>query len=276
MTKIHWFPGHMKKSLREIQTKLKLVNCLLVILDARIPFSSINWELLKSLNNKPFLILLNKSSLADEKQNKFFIEFLQRKQFPYLFIDVKYKKNIHCLLPRVKQILCHYMPNYPKILKLMVVGIPNVGKSTLINVLSQRKAMITANTPGITKQLQWINLSDNIRLMDTPGILYPKITNPLVGYSLALCSCIKETLFSTTELLEYVLSFFQKYYPQNLEKLFALTKKETQQKNLFQVINQKNKNLLTPNKMFFIILNKIKKEKITKVNFDINLISLLL
>lgn len=276
MTKIQWFPGHMKKSLLEIQSKLKLVDLLMVMLDARIPFSSINWELLKILNNKPFLILLNKSSLSDEKQNKPFIEFLQRKQFLYLFIDVKYKKNIHCILPFVRKILFHRIKKYPKILKLMVVGIPNVGKSTLINSLCQRKATLTANIPGITKQSQWINLSDNIKLMDTPGVLYPKITNPLVGYSLVLCSCIKETLFVTTEILDYILTYFQKYYPKYLKQLFYLTKEEIQTKNLFQAINQKNKSILTPDKMFFIILNKIKKEKIKKVNFDIGLISLLL
>ncbi|MDV3198365.1 MAG: ribosome biogenesis GTPase YlqF [Vigna little leaf phytoplasma] len=270
MYSIQWFPGHMKKTLQEIKNNLQLVNFVLIILDSRIPFSSINWELLKILNNKPFLFLLNKSTLADHIQNQPFLAFLQKKKFPYLNIDAKYNHKINLILPYIKKILRYqYKINY-KVLKLMIVGVPNVGKSTLINKLKRKKTMMIANSPGVTKKLQWIKLSTDVKLVDTPGILYPKIVNSFVGYSLALCSCIKESLLPLTELLEYLLIYFRDYYPKYLKILFNLTQEEIQHKNLFFIIRQKT-NILTEEQMFFSILNQIKKGKIKNINFDLNL-----
>ncbi|MDV3167018.1 MAG: ribosome biogenesis GTPase YlqF [Vigna little leaf phytoplasma] len=270
MHSIQWFPGHMKKTLQEIKNNLRLVNFVLIILDSRIPFSSINWELLKILNNKPFLFLLNKSTLADHIQNQPFLAFFQKKKFPYLNIDAKYNHKINLILPYIKKILRYqYKINY-KVLKLMIVGVPNVGKSTLINKLKRKKTMMIANSPGVTKKLQWIKLSTDVKLVDTPGILYPKIVNSFVSYSLALCSCIKESLLPLTELLEYLLIYFRDYYPKYLKILFNLTQEEIQHKNLFFIIRQKT-NILNEEQMFFSILNQIKKGKIKNINFDLNL-----
>ncbi|MDV3170466.1 MAG: GTPase, partial [Candidatus Phytoplasma australasiaticum] len=146
----------MKKTFKEMDQSLKMIDLMLVILDARIPYSSVNWELLKTFNNKPFLLLLNKISLADMSKINIFKNFFEKNKIPVLWIDAKSKINIHQIKPYIYKILKIKKPFWEhKILKLMITGIPNVGKSTLINCLANKKIVKTANIPGITKQMHW-------------------------------------------------------------------------------------------------------------------------
>ncbi|MDO8167877.1 ribosome biogenesis GTPase YlqF [Candidatus Phytoplasma melaleucae] len=274
---IKWFPDHMKETLKQIQNNLKLVDLILIVLDARIPFSSMNFELLKVLNNKSVLLLLNKVSLADMKKICIFTNFMRQKQIPTLPIDAKHKNNIDKIYPYIRQILKLKNPNFNKLtLKLMIVGVPNVGKSTLINCLSRRKVVKTANIPGITKRLQWINLNNKIRLLDTPGVLNYKLNTPEMSYALAICGCIKSTLFLKEPIINYSLTYLKKHYYQNLKKCFQLTDEDLQGDNLLNVIKKKNRylsknNVPDENKVLDMILHKISNKEIDKVNFDLDL-----
>ncbi|WP_341266393.1 ribosome biogenesis GTPase YlqF [Candidatus Phytoplasma fraxini] len=277
MIDIQWFPGHMSKTLKNIKNNLKLVDCILIILDARIPFSSMNFELLKFLNNKPFLILLNKSSLADLEQNSFFLNLFYKKKILYnLNIDVKQKLNINKIYPKIKEILQFQNQKIKKFLKLMIVGVPNVGKSTLINCLAGKKITKTANLPGVTKQMQWITLNNDMKLLDTPGVLWPKFSYKEIGYSLAICGCIKENLFMNAEIVDYLLKYLKDNYLTHLKTLFNLTSEELEKDNLLQVLRNKIYNnaskafyLEQENNLLNLILKKIRSKQMPKVNYDL-------
>ncbi|MDV3167924.1 MAG: ribosome biogenesis GTPase YlqF [Candidatus Phytoplasma stylosanthis] len=276
MTIIQWFPGHMKKTLQDISKNLKLVDCVLIILDARIPFSSMNFSFLKLLNNKPFLVLFNKSYLADLQQNSFFINHFHKKKIHTLNIDSKNIFNIHKIYPKVKEMLKINNVKLKKILKLMVIGAPNVGKSTLINVLSNKKVTKTANLPGITKKIQWINLQKNVMLLDTPGCLCNKFECPEIGYSLAVCGCLKESVFSKEKFIIHHLNYLKKYYPLYLQKIFHLTDLELQKDNLFQIVAEKIRiynhfHVQMENDLLSFIFKKIKNNFIYKINYDLDL-----
>ncbi|MDV3166390.1 MAG: ribosome biogenesis GTPase YlqF ['Waltheria sp.' little leaf phytoplasma] len=273
---IQWFPGHMKKTFKEINQCLKMIDLMLVILDARIPYSSINWELLKTFNNKPFLLLLNKISLADMSKINIFKNFFEKHKITVLWIDAKSKINIHQIKSYIYKILKIKNPLWEnKILKLMITGIPNVGKSTLINCLANKKVVKIANIPGVTKQMQWIKIDQRMRLLDTPGILYHKFSDPYVGYNLAICGCIKSTLYPKLPIVEYLLTYLKKHYSQNLKKCFKLDEQELEFPNLWYKIAQKNfyltkNNILDENKVLEMILYKVSNGFIGPVNFDLN------
>ncbi|MBP3059517.1 ribosome biogenesis GTPase YlqF [Texas Phoenix palm phytoplasma] len=275
---INWFPGHMKKTLEEIKNNLKLVDMVLIILDARIPFSSMNFELLKCLNNKPVLVLLNKMSLADSSKINIFIDFFKKENLFTLKIDAKERNNINLIIPKIKQII----KNYPfkkkrtnNLLKIMITGVPNVGKSTLINCLTKKKSTQTADKPGITKKLQWINLKDKIKLLDTPGVLYYKNLNLENSYSLCICGCIKDKIIPKEFLLNYFFPYLKKYYYENLKNCFKLSNEELNEEDLLSLIMKKNynyqNNISNKNQLFSVIIKKIKSGKLKKVNFDLNI-----
>lgn len=279
MIDIQWFPGHMSKTLKNIRNNLKFVDCILILLDARIPFSSMNFELLKLLNNKPFLILLNKSSLADLDKNSFFLDFFHQKKFLYtLNIDAKQKININKIYPKIREIFQYKGIKIKKFLKFMIVGVPNVGKSTLVNCLAGKKLMKTANLPGVTKQMQWINLENNMKLLDTPGVLWPKFNYKEIGYSLAICGCIKENLFIKKEIIDYFLKYLQINYSHYLKKLFKLTDLDLETEISFQFLMTKTYNNVSDvdhskqeNNLLLMIFKKIQSNKMPKVNYDLNL-----
>ncbi|MDV3171493.1 MAG: ribosome biogenesis GTPase YlqF, partial [Candidatus Phytoplasma australasiaticum] len=242
----------------------------------RIPYSSVNWELLKTFNNKPFLLLLNKISLADMSKINIFKNFFEKNKIPVLWIDAKSKINIHQIKPYIYKILKIKKPFWEhKILKLMITGIPNVGKSTLINCLANKKIVKTANIPGITKQMQWIKIDQRIKLLDTPGVLYHKFSDPYIGYNLAICGCIKSTLYPKLPIVEYLLTYLKKHYYQNLKKCFKLDEQELELPNLWYKIAQKNiyltkNNIIDENKVLDMILYKVSNGFIGHVNFDLN------
>ncbi|AYJ01277.1 ribosome biogenesis GTPase YlqF [Candidatus Phytoplasma ziziphi] len=279
MIDIQWFPGHMSKTLKNIRNNLKFVDCILILLDARIPFSSMNFELLKLLNNKPFLILLNKSSLADLDKNRFFLDFFHQKKFLHtLNIDAKQKININKIYPKIREIFQCKGIKIKKFLKFMIVGVPNVGKSTLVNCLAGKKVMKTANFPGVTKQIQWINLENNMKLLDTPGVLWPKFNYKEIGYSLAICGCIKETLFIKKAIIDYFLKYLQINYSHYLKKLFKFTDLDLEQEISFQFLMTKTHNnisdvdyLKQENNLLLMIFKKIQSNKMPKVNYDLTL-----
>lgn len=194
---IQWFPGHMTKAMRMMEDNIALVDAVIEIVDARIPKSSSNPELKKLANGKPMIALLNKSDLADPDATAKWLSYYKDNGISAVAVDAKTGKGTESIVPLVKQILADKIAAYEakgqagRPIRLMIVGIPNVGKSSLINRLAKRKAAQTGDKPGVTKGKQWIKLQTNIELLDTPGVLWPKIENQFSAELLAVTNAIK-------------------------------------------------------------------------------------
>ncbi|HHX00029.1 MAG TPA: ribosome biogenesis GTPase YlqF [Acholeplasmataceae bacterium] len=221
---IQWFPGHMAKARREIEDNLKLVDIVFELIDARIPYSSKNPLINQILNQKPRLTLLTKASLADPHYTNLFI-----KDNPNcLEIDSITNLNIQKIVPYVKVVLKEKRERdkkrgmKPRAIRTMILGIPNVGKSTLINRLVGKKVARVGDKPGVTKARQWIRINKDLELLDMPGILWPKFEDKTVGIHLALTGAIKDEILSLEDLGDYLLTFLKDNYRANLEAVYKI------------------------------------------------------
>ncbi len=216
---IQWYPGHMTKTRRQIEADLKLVDAVCEIVDARIPVSSRNPDIDEICANKPRIIILNRMDLADHEATKKWMQYFRGKGMAALATDCKSKKGISDFLPAVRSVLKEKLERNAargmnKPLRVMVVGIPNVGKSTLINQISGRKGAKAENRPGVTRGKQWVSVDGGLLLLDTPGILWPKFEDPEVGMMLAYTGAVKENVIDTEELAYRLMELLWKYYPQ--------------------------------------------------------------
>ncbi|MBE0700827.1 MAG: ribosome biogenesis GTPase YlqF [Acholeplasmataceae bacterium] len=225
---IQWFPGHMFKSLREIKGKLKLMDIVFILLDARLPLSSMNPEVLKLVQHKKAILLFNKMDLADDAVLNQWITHYQKLGFSTLKIDAQSGKNVNKIYLLAQDILKEKLERdrskglKERSLKTMILGIPNVGKSTLINQLSKSKAARTGNIPGVTKAQQWIKMGDHFELLDTPGVLWPKFDDETVAYHLAISGAIKDKILPEDDVVHYALMFLKKHYPDRLKERYNL------------------------------------------------------
>ncbi len=226
---IQWFPGHMAKTRRMISDNLKLVDVVIEIVDARLPLSSRNPEIDKIVNNKPRVLVLNKSDIADSDANSRWMSYFQSKGIVTVLVDSlsgKGVKNINGAIDRVlkekferdekKGIIRHSV-------KMMIVGIPNVGKSSLINRLAGKAATKTGDRPGVTTAKQWIRLSGKYDLLDTPGILWPKFDNEETARNIAYTGGIKDEIMDIEELSCYLLDFLRDNYGESLKAKYKIT-----------------------------------------------------
>lgn len=219
---IQWFPGHMHKAGLEIKKRLPEIDLVIEVLDARIPFSSANPMLGKLRGDKPCIKLLNKSDLADPAQTQIWQDYLEQEQgVKTLAISAQQNDCRQAILQLVTQMLPHKAGSVQKI-QAMIVGIPNVGKSTLINTLAGRQIAKTGNEPAITKMQQRIKIDDVMVLHDTPGVLWGNLENPGTGYRLAVSGAIKETAFENEDIALYAVAYLLKQYPQALQTRFNL------------------------------------------------------
>lgn len=214
-----WYPGHMTKARRMMQENIKLIDLVIELVDARIPLSSRNPDIDELGKNKARLILLNKADLAEDKWNEAWIEYFKGKGFSVVKVNSRKGgglKSIQAVIQeackeKIERDRKRGILNRP--VRAMVVGIPNVGKSTFINALAGKACAKTGNKPGVTKGKQWIRLNKNVELLDTPGILWPKFEDQEVGLKLAFIGSIKDEILNVTELASEFLSFMQKHYP---------------------------------------------------------------
>lgn len=225
---IQWFPGHMTKAKRQMEENLKKVDLVIEIRDARIPYSSKNPMLEKLIQNKPRLIILSKRDKADPQMTAQWIQALEDEQNKVLALDLirdSYKKTLVSVANELCQALIEKQKRRgirPRALRAMVCGIPNVGKSTMINTLAKRKAAQTADRPGVTRALQWIKLDKGLELLDTPGVLWPKFEDPQIGIRLALLGSIRDEVINRDELVQYALDWLLKKHNGLLENVYQI------------------------------------------------------
>ena len=218
---IQWYPGHITKTRRQIEADLKLVDAVCEIVDARIPVSSRNPDIDSICGAKPRIIVLNRMDLADPNATKKWMAYFKAKGMAVIATDCKTRKGIADFTPAARTACAEKLArdaargmNRP--LRVMVVGIPNVGKSTLINQISGRKGAKAENCPGVTRGKQWVTVDSGLQLLDTPGILWPKFEDPEVGMMLAYTGAVKEGVIDLEELACRLMELLHKFYPNTL------------------------------------------------------------
>ena len=224
---IQWYPGHMTKTRRQMEADLKLVDAVCEIVDARIPISSRNPDIDSICGNKPRIIILNRMDLADPDATKRWITYFRSKGMAAVATDCKSRKGINDFQPAVRSALKEKIERNAakgmnKPVRLMIVGIPNVGKSTLINQISGRKGAKAENRPGVTRGKQWVTVDSGLLLLDTPGILWPKFEDPNVGMMLAYTGAVKEDVIDTEELACFLMELLLKFYPKTLQERYKV------------------------------------------------------
>ncbi len=226
---IQWFPGHMAKTRRLIGANLKLVDLVLEITDARIPQSSRNPELDRWIEAKPRMIVLNKCDNADPAATKRWLSYYKKIGVPALACDCKTGAGISAFLPLVKQTLASLIARREaqgmagRMIRIMVVGVPNVGKSSFINRVAGAKRAKAEDRPGVTRGKQWVSLDKDVELLDMPGVLWPKFEDPLVGEKLAFTGAVKDGVVDIELLAMRLLSYLADHYPQRLVERFKMT-----------------------------------------------------
>lgn len=239
---VQWFPGHMAKTKRMIAEQLKMVDVVVELVDARLPLSSRN-PLLDELvaKRKPRIMILNKEDLADRRRTDYYLNYFNQQQDcrAIAFNATVGKKQ---LIGKLKEALLSVTAEKRtkmaqkgvkrQTIRCMVIGIPNVGKSTLINILAGKKSAKTGDKPGVTRGTQWIRLDNDIELLDTPGILWPKFDDPIVGFKLAVSGAVSDEVFDLEEAAWQLLNFLRENYPQELQKRYQLEEEDWSKETL--------------------------------------------
>ncbi len=226
---IQWFPGHMAKARREVQENLKLVDIVFELIDAGLPLSSRNPMIDEVINQKPRLLILNKADMADESETRKWVQYFADQGATAVAINSLEGKGLQKVTKAAQEILAEKWERMksrgmkPRAIRAMIVGIPNVGKSTLINRLAKKNIAKTGNTPGVTKSQQWIKVGKEIELLDTPGILWPTFEDQEVGLKLAITGAIKDAIMNMEDLAVYGLNFLSIHYPERMEERYGIT-----------------------------------------------------
>ena len=226
MATIQWFPGHMSKARRQVQENLKHVDFVTILVDARLPLSSQNPMLTKIVGDKPKLLILNKADLADSNRTKEWRSYFEGQGIKTLAINSKEQSTVKLVTDAAKSLMADKIQRLrergiqKETLRTMIIGIPNAGKSTLMNRLAGKKIAVVGNKPGVTKGQQWLKSNKDLEILDTPGILWPKFEDELVGLKLALTGAIKDQLLPMDEVTIFGLNYFKTYYPERLEERF--------------------------------------------------------
>lgn len=273
-----WYPGHMTKAKRMMQENIKLIDLVIELVDARIPVSSRNPDIDELGKNKARLILLNKSDLAEEKQNDAWAEYFKEKGFSVVKVNSKRGGGIKSIQgviqeackEKIKRDRKRGILNRP--VRAMVVGIPNVGKSTFINALAGKACAKTGNKPGVTKGKQWIRLNKNVELLDTPGILWPKFEDQTVGLRLAFIGSIKDEILNTEELAMEMIAFLTEKYPGVLEEKYSVEISEDSYECLRRIAESRHclvkGNELDTNKAAILLIDDFRSGKLGRITLE--------
>jgi len=228
---INWFPGHMAKTRKQITEDLKLVDVVIEILDARIPISSQNPEIKQIIQNKKKVVVLNKCDLSDEEDNKKWIEYFIKQGNRTVLVDSNIGKGVNEVIKQTQAVMAEELKRLVekgrigRKIRVMIVGIPNVGKSSFINRIAKKNTAEVGNKPGVTRQKKWIRVNDEIELMDTPGVLWPKFESEEVALNLAFTGTIKDDILEITEIAYCLTKFLIENYRNNLIERYSLNEK---------------------------------------------------
>jgi len=239
---IQWFPGHMTRAKRQIQEKLKLIDIAIELLDARVPISSRNPMIDEILLGKPRLIILNKSDLADPQMNEQWKQYFEHEGHTCAIVDSSTGTGVNQIASLTKEILKEKIDRQiakgmrPRPVRSLIVGIPNVGKSTLINRLAGRNVAITGDKPGVTKGQQWIKTNHELELLDTPGILWPKFEDQIVGYRLAITEAIREQILNIDDIGYQAVKILCDRYWDTLSERFDLDEPPNDLENNMEIV----------------------------------------
>lgn len=277
---IQWFPGHMAKARKEIESHIKLVDMVIELVDARAPIASQNPMLQQIIHQKQKIIILMKKDLADDKETIRWLRYFEEKGIPALAINANEKQDIAKVIKHVdmyREKMHIKMKSkgivHPRALRAMILGIPNVGKSTLINRLAKKKIAQIGNRPGITKHQQWIKVKSQFELLDTPGVLWPKFDDQEIAKRLAAIGTIKDTILSLQDVAAYVLTFLQHQYPQLYEERFSLDPSMEDMWEIFEAIGKQRGALESGGQVNFDIvaeqiLYDLRSGRIGKISFE--------
>ena len=273
-----WYPGHMTKAKRQMQEDIKLIDLVIELVDARVPLSSRNPDIDDLGKNKARLILLNKSDLADDAQNEKWIEYFKAKGYHALKINSKNKSGIkeinnvvnEACKEKIERDRKRGIKNRP--VRAMVVGIPNVGKSTFINAYAGRNCAKTGNKPGVTKGKQWIKLSKTLELLDTPGILWPKFEDQAIGLKLALIGSINDNILDVSDMAYEFVKILNNSYENAIPNRFGVEKNDDPLKMLEGIVEVRGcklkGNVLDLEKASSILLEEFRSGKLGKITLD--------
>jgi ribosome biogenesis GTPase A len=277
---INWYPGHMAKTKREITERLPLIDVIYEVIDARIPFSSKIKDLDNVIKNKPRILILTKVDLCDLNETNKWIKYYENLGYKVITVDLLNIKGLNRLFELTEKVMADKNKSREQkgLLKrkyrVLIIGVPNSGKSTLINRLVGKKATNVGDRPGITRHLNWIRISDSLELLDTPGILWPKLDNENIALNLAAMSAIKEELIPIDDVSMHILKVMAKYYPDNLKKRYNIDNINFDDiEKILDMIGKKRGALVKGgevdyDKVYSIILRDLKEGHLGKVTFD--------
>lgn len=274
---INWYPGHMAKTKREIKEKIDLIDVVFEVIDARIPYSSKNEDINDIISNKPRVLIMTKTDLCDLDITNKWKKYYEDKGYIIVMLDLINNTNLKELYNKIDPIINELNNKRiskglkPRRARILVVGVPNVGKSTLINRLVGKKATNVGNKPGITKSLEWIRINDKLELLDTPGILMPKINDIEVAKNLASMTAIKEEVLNIDEIAIYIINKMLSLYKDNIISRYNLTNTD----DLIEVLDQIGKkigaiknNEVDYDRVYLRVIKDLQEGYLGKITFD--------
>jgi len=278
-TNINWYPGHMAKTKRLVKENLDLIDIVYEVIDSRMPYSSKIKDIDEIVKNKPRVLIMTKYDLCDKKETDKWVKYYEKKGYKVITLDLENSVNLKPLFKVTDELMQPI--NEKRIAKgmkeknarVLIIGIPNVGKSTLLNRLVGKKAVEVGNKPGVTKNLSWIRINEKIELLDTPGILWPKLDEGTVAFNLASLTAIREEILPIYDVCEYILNTMYKYYPETLEERYGLTEIDDDIINTMDIIGKKRGCLVKGgeidyDKVINVIMNDIKNGYFKNITFD--------
>lgn len=275
MANIQWFPGHMSKARRQVQENLKHVDFVTILIDARLPLSSQNPMLTKIVGDKPKLMILNKADLADSNRTKEWRNYFEKQGIKTLAVNSKEQATVKLVTDAAKSLMADKIAKLrergiqKETLRTMIIGIPNAGKSTLMNRLAGKKIAVVGNKPGVTKGQQWLKSNKDLEILDTPGILWPKFEDEVVGLKLALTGAIKDQLLPMDEVTIFGINFFKKYYPKRLVERFKGINLEEEAPEIIMAMTQKLGFRDDYDRFYSLFVKDVREGKLGRYTLDV-------
>jgi len=274
---INWFPGHMAKTRRELKENLSLIDIVYEVIDARMPISSKIADINDLIKNKLKILIVSKYDLCDKQKTDIILNIYEKEGYIVIPVELLSNNNLSIVIKKTTELLTDINNTRikkglkPRIARALIIGVPNVGKSTLINRLVGKNAVKTGNTPGVTKSISWIRINKDIELMDTPGILWPKIEVAEHGYNLAALSSIKEEILNNEDLCNYIIDKMLELYPSNFNERYDIN---TTNKEEIYIAIAKKRGLLSKGgmpdyeKVYLTVIRDLKDGYLGKITFD--------